>query len=252
MGHILFDTSEIVLFPILIFLFATANILGAFVGRKDRNISETTPAALLGLLALLLGFSFSMVIARFDLRRDLVLKESNAIGTAFLRAGAIQDPASSTIKKTLREYVDARLEFYAAGADLPRIYKALDRATALQKRFWSTAEAEAKKGPTAISGLMLSSLNEVIDLDAARVDALRNHLPEALFYLLIAISTCALFTLGTIEGWKGRHPLPWKLLLPILVATVLTTLVDIDRPRRGVIKASQDSMIALKKELDAN
>ncbi len=247
---LIFRTDLAVLFPAMILLFAAANLSGAFVGTKRHGLSDTTPAALLGLLALLLGFSFSMVVSRFDNRRAIVLKEANAIGTAFLRAGAIQDPAATGIRKDLREYVDVRLEFYNAGADLDRIQKAIDRSGQLEKHFWAAAETVAQRNSTAVTGLLLSSLNEVIDVDAERVDALRNHLPENLFVLLIVVACCALFSLGVIEGWKGTYPWLWKFLLPMLMAIVFITLADLDRPRRGIFGVDQGSMIALKKTLD--
>ena len=98
-----------------------------------RSQMGTIEGAILGLLGLLLGFTFAMAVSRYDHRKELVLEEANAIGTTYLRASLLPEPQSTTIKDLLARYVDVRLDFYRAGSDPRQLADSLDRATALQQ-----------------------------------------------------------------------------------------------------------------------
>lgn len=107
--------------------------------------------AVLGMLALLLGFTFSMAVARYENRRDLVLQEANSIGTTYLRASLLPEAQKAVVEEKLRSYVDVRLDFYSAGIDAAKIAAAESKAAALQRELWSHAVAAAKEAPTPIT-----------------------------------------------------------------------------------------------------
>lgn len=208
-------------------------------------------AALLGLLALLLGFAFAMAVSRFDTRKALVLEESNAIGTTYLRARLLPEPQRQELKKLLHAYVDARLAFYDAGTDRARLGAANTAAAQLSERLWSLAVGLADKDPRSVPlGLFVQSLNDVIDLHEKRLQALDNHVPEAVLYLLYGVASVALGFIGYGCGLDGQRRAVSTALVSILIALVLMVIIDIDRPRRGLIKVSQDSMIRLKQSID--
>jgi len=146
-------------------------------------------AALLGLLALLLGFTFAMAVSRFDTRKSLVLAEANAIGTVGLRASLLPPAERAPFLGDLRDYVDARLMFYDAGTDKERIDASISRTTKIQNQLWTIAAAAAAGESNSIPfGLLLQSLNELFDLAERRQVALENRVPESVLYLLFTVT----------------------------------------------------------------
>ena len=125
-------------------------------------------ASILGLVALVLGFTFSLAASRFDARRIAVLEESNAIGTTYLRARLLPEPQRSEIPRLLREYVEARIQVTEEG----KTEQALARSEALHELLWAQATAAAEKDTGSImTGVFIQSLNDVIDLHAKRVSS---------------------------------------------------------------------------------
>jgi len=151
----------------------------------NRTHVNALQAALLGLLALLLGFTFAMAVSRFDTRKSLVLAEANAIGTVGLRASLLPPAERLPFLSDLRDYVDARLMFYDAGTDKQRIDASISRTTKIQNQLWTIAAAAAAGESNSIPfGLLLQSLNELFDLAEQRQVALENRVPESVLYLL--------------------------------------------------------------------
>jgi hypothetical protein len=207
-------------------------------------------AASLGLLALLLGFTFSMALTRFDTRKQLVLDEANAIGTTYLRAQLLPNPARKEVSNLLRRYVDVRLDFYQAGVNQRKLQNVDDETEKLHKALWSYAMATGGRDPRAIpTGLFIQSLNEVIDLHAKRVTAMENHVPESIFVLLSVVATLSLGLVGYGAGMgRDRNLLPMVVSV-ILIASVILLIMDLDRPRRGLIRVSQQGMVHLQESL---
>ena len=257
-GEMLFGLNEWLIFAIFIILLLSASEIGYRLGwRAQSKINEPTrsqvnmlQAASLGLLALLLGFTFSMALTRFDTRKQLVLDEANAIGTTYLRAQLLPNPARKEVSNLLRRYVDVRLEFYQVGINQSGLQKVDDDTEKLHSALWSYAIAVGGQDPRAIpTGLFIQSLNEVIDLHAKRVTALGNHVPESIFILLLVVATLALGLIGYGAGMgRDRNILP-TVISVILIASVILLIMDLDRPRRGLIKVSQQSMVHLQEGL---
>jgi hypothetical protein len=156
-------------------------------GLEDPAKSELTTlqSAMVGLLALLLGFSFAMAESRFETRRQLVLEEANAVGTTYLRSQALAEPYQTKVAALLREYVADRLKYYAAGIDPEKLDEVNRQTGQMQTELWSQVMDAINKDPHSIpAGLFISSLNEVIDLHMKRDIARQNHVPEAVLSLL--------------------------------------------------------------------
>lgn len=203
--------------------------------------------ALLGLLGLLLGFTFAMSVGRYETRKQIVLDEANAIGTAWLRAGYLTDENRDIIRPALFGYTEARLSL-AQGAEGEEKFRAqLSQSEILQARMWEAAVAEVKKNDTPAVGLFVSSLNDLIDLDGKRHAATRNHVPVSVWLLLLLVAVTACWTTGYVTGLgeAGRHALP-MVVLPVLLSIVIMIIADLDNPRRGLIKVSQQSMVDLQ------
>ncbi len=136
--------------------------------------------------------------------------------------------------------------FFAAGNDQRRLREALDRATVLQQRLWSEATALAKAEPTILSSLLIQSINDTLDFDAQRRDALHNRIPPPVWILLTAVSLMACFLTGYVDRRRASIVI---LALPLVLAAVLTQVADLDSPRSGMIVVSQQQMLRLKSSL---
>jgi hypothetical protein len=257
-GELFYGINEWFIFAALLVLLFLATETGFKLGRRARSgIDEHTrseitmiQAAVLGLLALLLGFTFSMSASRFDTRKQLILEESNAIGTTFLRARLLPEPRRTEVSNVLRRYVDVRIEFYMSGTDRIKLRQATDQTEQLHNELWSRAVAVAEKDPRAVTtGLFLQSLNEMIDLHAKRMAALDNHVPETIFMLLYVVSVLSMGLVGYGCGLGTRRNLLATMTAAFLVASVILLLVDLDRPRRGLIKTGHKSMVNLRDSL---
>lgn len=253
------QTDLTLLFVLIVIAFVAALELGFRLGVCFRPTANADPerthiasiqASALGLLALLLGFTFAMAVARSDERRVLVLEEANAIGTAVLRAQLLPTPYDQTAANYLKSHVDARLAFFEAGIDPSRLSAAEQRAATTEAQLWSVARDAAAADPKSIpTGLFIEALNAVIDVHEKRRVAFNNHVPEAAIYLLVFVSMAAL-TVTSYRGGLVRRRHFWSnLTLAVLIAMVLAAILDIDRPRRGLIQVNQDSLVRLKASL---
>jgi Protein of unknown function (DUF4239) len=218
---------------------------------SDPSQISTLENAVLGLLALLLAFTFSMALARYDARKQLVLAEANAIGTAFLRAQLLPPPDDKEITNLLRQYVDVRLEFYGADLDEVKVREESEKTERLHQQIWSHAiDLSAKDERSGAVRLFIESINEVMDFHEKRLTAMRDHVPETVFLTLYMVAAVGLGFVGYSRGFSGRRHFLVTLILAILISTVITLIADLDRPRRGLIKVSQQSMLDLRQSLE--
>ncbi len=256
--QILFQVNMVVIFLSSIFSFLVATEAGFRVGRRaqarvnDASRSEisTIQGAMLGLLALMLGFTFSMAMSRFEVRKQLVLEEANAIGTTFLRAQLLPEPSRQEVSRLLRQYVKVRLDFYQAGIDPKKLHESRNMTEQLHKQLWFHAIDLGGKDPRAIPvGLFIQSLNEVIDLHAKRINALENHVPEIILMLLYFVAIIVTGLIGYGCGLGGKRNFFVTLTASMLIASVILVIIDLDRPRRGLIKVSQQRLLELRDSL---
>ncbi|MCU1279300.1 MAG: hypothetical protein JWM53_2846 [bacterium] len=218
----------------------------------SRTELTTLQGAVLGLLALLLGFSFAMAEARYQTRRDLVIAESNAIGTTLLRAQLLPDPPRAELTQLLERYIDARVAFHAAGTDRARLRRASAEAERLQAELWARGAAEALRDVQAeTTPLFLQSLNDVIDLHARRIVALENRVPESILMLLLVVATIACGLIGYGNGLAGDRNFVTTLFMVIVYCAVMLLIVDLDRPDRGLVRVPQQSLLRLRLGLGA-
>jgi hypothetical protein len=201
-----------------------------------RGLMSATGAAILGLLGLLLGFALSMAIARWDTRREVIISESNAIGTLSLRAGLLEEPLRGQLREALRAYSEARVALGGSRSHPESLRTARQESEALHVVIWSVVES-ANQPTTANATLaaLISSANELIDLHELRLASVENHLPPALFILLLALGAASVTFLAWSFGaasHRGRVPI---LMLALLIGAVLALIMDVNRPQRGVI-----------------
>ena len=252
---LLYRTNEVVINWVFFALTLTALEVGFQLGRKveartPESIKSqifTVEAGMLGILALLLGFTMSMAVSRFEIRKQLVLEEADAIGTSSLRAQLLPAPAGPEISSLLRQYVDVRVQYGTAGNDFARL-EDLNRETArLQTELWTRTVTYAQQDPNPVrAGLLLQSLNQAIDLGEARWMAIQNHVPESVIFVNAAVGLLSSMLVGYSFGVNGRRNIFSMFMLAVAITLVLAVIIDLDRPRSGFIRGGQQPMIDLQ------
>lgn len=206
-------------------------------GKEDDSFG-TLQGAVLGFLGLLLGFSFAGASSRFLDRQELIAKEANAIGTAFLRADLLDEPFRKQMQEALEQYTQHRIavgqRMSEGGVD---IAAAMAEVAAFHTRIWAAARDGALAKP-AVLNLVIGVTNEVLDIHDERIAAARKHLPTFLLVLLCICSVMAMATLGVQEGRSGSRNLPMTASVIVLVAATLWATLDLDHPRLGLIRLS--------------
>ncbi len=256
--ELLYDIKEGWVLLAVLFLFMAAFEAGYRLGFRAQQIGDgsrsqlgTVQGAVLGLLALLLAFSSSMALSRYDMRKSLVMEEANAIGTTYLRAKCLEGDLRGRAEALLRDYAKLRLTFYDADQDDKRRAEEYGKAEKIHRQLWWIAVAASTADNRSVpAGLFMKSLNDVIDLHTKRITATNNHVPESILFLLIIASVCSLGLTGYGAGVAGNRHLLSTVIFIILVSITFMTILDLDRPRRGLIKVSQQSMIDLNKSME--
>jgi hypothetical protein len=206
--------------------------------------------ATLGLLALLLGFSFALAAGRFNDRVQLITQEANAIGTAWLRCDLLPDVTRDATRNLLQAYTAQRTAFYGA-ADAAASAAAVAESEKLQARIWATFVSEAKSSSER-ANVLLPPVNELIDLHGSRVAASQRHMPGVLLGLLIACSAISVAAVGYGCGVAGKRNVVLTTALTFLIAGTLWAIIDMDHPRKGLIRVGQQPMLDLQKSLQQN
>lgn len=215
-------------------------------GSEPQASLGTIVAAMLGLLAFMLGFTFNVALSRFDERRTAILDDANAIGTTYLRADFLDEPERGQAKHLLREYVQVRLK----GIVPEQLDEMAAKTQSLQTQLWSIAAHLGKEKPNPISGLFISSLNETIDMDAKRVNiGIYARVPESVWLVLFAVSALSMLGVGYYSGQTGSRSWAEILLLVVTFSLVTLLVADLDRPHEGFIRASQQPMESLEKQI---
>lgn len=202
--------------------------------------------AMLGVLGLQIAFTMSMGAARFDARRQLVVEEANAIGTTWLRSQVMPEPENAEFAGLLRQYVDARVQFTHV-RNLKELPEQRAITARLQDQLWSRATGFATRDPRSVpAGLLLQTSNQMIDLEATRWASFWSHIPDSVFCANVLIAALAAMLLGYGFGVIGRRNMISTLMLALSISSVLTVIVDLDRPWQGYIKVSQQPMLDLQ------
>lgn len=211
---------------------------------KTTNVVE---GSLLGLLALLLGFSFSLSNSRYDKRQSLVIDEANAIGTAILRCDLYPDSVKTPLKMAMRDYLEARIRYDEAGSNKDSILASLGATEHAQKRLWKIVSTAAQSQENVVrTNQMVPALNEMFDIASTRQALLLAKVPDLIFFLLFALC----FTGSFLIGYSDDKQPEWGIVSSFLIMVGLSIymILDLDRPRTGIInnKAIYQQISALR------
>jgi hypothetical protein len=254
----------------IVFLFTSALFLGMLlfleIGRRIgiRRLQDDSGAAAEGVgavdgavfavLGLLIAFTFSGATARFDSRRQLIVEETNDIGTAYLRLDVLPADAQPALRDAFRRYLDARIETYRSFPDIAAVRRSFATANELQRQIWRQAVEAVRSddSPPAAPMLLLPALNAMIDITTTRAMATQMHPPRVVFVMLFGLALAASLLAGYgMTGSKIRsrfHMLGFSLVIAIAVFVIL----DIEYPRLGLIRidAFDQAMVDLRESMN--
>ena len=233
---------------VLITLFLMGLLLACIeTGRRIRLRQKTEEAssglsvidgAVFGLLGLLLAFAFSGADSRFEARRQLIVQETNAIGTAWLRVDLLPPATQPQLRQDFRKYVDDRIAFYQYLNDDPEKASAVfEHSSALQMKIWTESIAAARQDPSpAVLSLVMSSLNDMIDITTTRTVALQTHPPLPIFVLLFILALASSLVAGFGMGDRRKRPWLHTVVYAVALTVTIYTILDLEFPRSGIIR----------------
>lgn len=226
--------------------------IGARVGTKlrppreeERDDLGLVISSSLTLLALIIGFSFSMAVTRYDQRKNYEEEEANAIGTEYVRAELLPATDAAKVKQLLTQYLDHRLVFFTTRDDR-ELQRINEETTKLHDQMWSVVARAAAAQPNPIVGLVVSGMNDVLNRQGYTQAAWWNRIPTGAWTLMLALSICCCLLVG-----YGAHQKKGLLFtaLPFLLSIAFFLIADIDSPRRGVIRVRPQNLISLSESL---
>jgi hypothetical protein len=232
------------LFGGMLLFMETGRRLGARRAARDPEAAKsavgTIDGAVFALLGLLVAFSFSGAAARFDARRQLIVEEANDIGTAYLRLDLLPPAAQPELRAAFRQYVDSRLAAYNKLPDLAAVERELEENARLQRLIWQkSVEACVTQNSPAATTLLMSALNEMIDITTTRTMAGRLHPPRIIFFLLVGMALASAMLAGYEMGNSSRRRSPLHMLAFAGVTSLaFYVILDLEYPRLGFIQVA--------------
>jgi hypothetical protein len=237
------DVNEWAVFAAVLLFLLLASELGFRLARRvhpggEAPASEVSAiqGAVLGLLALLLGFTFSLAMARFEARKELVRNEANVIGTAYLRSELLPEPQRDHVARLMREYLETRFELQRRGFARQALGAIHLHSGKLQAQMWNDVMTAAKAAPDSeMMSLVVSSMNELIDTHGLQMAAVRSRVPISVFMLLVGVAVASLGLTGYASGPHHRQSLVLNVVVSVLITAVVMLIFDLHRPSRGII-----------------
>lgn len=196
-------------------------------------------AGLLTLASFVLGLSFAQASSRFDARRELVVKEANAIGTTWLRADQLPPARAAAFRQILTAYTAIRLKAYETPRS-PALYRqAIDQSDDDQSQLWSLASSALRERPNDLGlSLLMETLNDTIDVSAEQLQALTTHVPTAVVELTLVLVILGALSLGLRFAIDKARPAALSAIYVVACVVVISMMVDYDRPQTGFVKVN--------------
>ena len=244
-----------IIFSIFIFLALLGSArIGVFSRKRLSKLKDgehedfyVVLGASLTLLGLIIGFTFSMAVNRYDQRKNYEEAEANAIGTEYVRADLLPAADASRVRRLLKDYLDQRILFYQSRDD--RRLREVNASTAqLQNQLWSVVQAAAVANPTPVIALVVSGMNDVLNSQGYTQAAWWNRIPPSAWGLMAAIAICCNLLIGYATR-LGEEKVIWLFILPILVSISFFLIADIDSARGGIIRVRPQNLESVSQSL---
>ena len=230
--------SIIIFFLILLFNWAGYKFkkwhLEKYPGRVPEDLGSIE-GSMLGAMALLLGFTFSIAISKFETRRQITVDEANDIGTAILRCDMYPDSVRNPLRADFKEYIEARIAYYAVGDNEEKIKQEIAKASEISGRIWKRVAIQAQNRENiAVTAQMIPAVNAMIDIVTTRDASRISRVPRLVLFVLLALVLISSFVLGSDYNGKKRNRI---LIFSYALAMTLTLdlITELDRPREGLI-----------------
>jgi hypothetical protein len=242
-------------FVISLALLLLGALLGCWLGGRATvrggTATGTIAGGIMGMLALIMGFTFSMALSRYDARRDAVLQEATAIGTAALRARLLPAPLSADCLILLSEYIQIRLDVAKRIPSSDEMDAALVRSTAIQEELWQRAgEVVLNNNAMVPTGLYITALNEMIDDQERRLIAIQNRVPAVVIFGVYGIGLIAVSFVGYTVGLEKQSSRLQVCVLSLVIALVLLLIMDLNSPDTGYMRVNQQPLLDAAASLD--
>jgi hypothetical protein len=238
-------------------IFAMSEVGFQLGRRKGPSPDGSDPSSLLQttaftLLALLLAFSFSLALGRYDARRAALLREANAISTTYLRTDLLDDTAAPAVRLNLRAYIAERIAYAHAEAQPDQRRLADQRSTEIQGTLWKLAMQNANRDRhSTMIPLFIAALNDTINLSSEERAVLSTHIPDIVIVWLLLIAFIASAMMGYGFGRQGKRAVIFKVVFAIMVAIVFGLVLDLDRPQRGIIRVNLAPLQTVQRSMEA-
>ncbi len=254
--------NQIVRYPLLVLAMGLLTLwlsakIGAFFRKRRQNPQEAeredfgfVVAGTMTLLALIIGFSFSMASSRYDQRKNLEESEANAIGTEYIRADFLPVADAARVRTLLRSYLDQRVLFFETRDD--RKLRQIDAATAqIETDLWSAVQVPAAAQPTPLVTTAVTGMNDVLNSKGCTQAAWLNRIPMAAWGLMAAIAICCNLLIG-YGARRGEAKGILLLVLPLILSISFTLIANIDSPRGGMVRVHPQNLESLSQSLRAH
>jgi hypothetical protein len=251
------NLDDYLLFALALFVLWLSARIGSFFHKRRQKLEEDMPedfgvilTATLTLLGLIIGFSFSMAIGRYEQRKNYEEEEANAIGTEYVRADLLPAADAARVRALLRNYLDQRILSYET-RDEQQLRQINANTAQLQSELWSAVQAPAAAQPTPVVALAISGMNDVLNSHGYTQAAWWNRIPFAAWGLMAAIAICCNF----LVGYGVRHAEAEGMLIlviPLVVSISFFLIADIDSPRGGVILVQPQNLVSVAQSLHAH
>jgi len=248
--------NPLLVFAVSILVLWLAARVGSFVAARrslaeeEREDFSLIVAAVLTLLGLLIGFSFSMATSRYDQRKNYEEAEANAIGTELVRTDLLPSADAAKVRALIRDYLDQRVLFYTA-RDREQLRQINARTARLQSALWSAILPPAAAQPNPVVALAVSGMNDVLNAQGYTQAAWWNRIPHAAWGLMVIIAICCNLLVG--YGMRSANKEAVLLLvLPLVVSIAFFLIADIDSPRGGLVRVAPQNLLSLSESLPAH
>ena len=253
------DASVIVLIVIVAMLVAAE--VGYWIGlRRHVHVGDmgrghfgAVLGAMLGLVALMLGFTFNISLQRYETRRQLVMADANALNAVFLQSGMIPKPGGKEFKRRLRQYIDLRTDTAGLKAEITQeeLAPIVAQTEELHHQMWEQVRMMAQANPP-VTGMdtMMTLLSNAQSINRQRIFAYQGRVPAAIIGLLLGASIIAMVAVGLAGGLGQYRGMTARILLTLLLSGAIFIILDLDQPRRGLMPLDQGPMLQIRGIID--
>lgn len=251
----LFSTSQFIIMTVFMILFVVVIVIGHWIGARSRHETDeeskpynmTILGGSLGLLGLILGFTFSMAVARYEGGKAQIVRETNAVGTAYLRSKTLPDDDRRFAHELFIKYTDALIAHYNLKIDPDSFQASVRELSSIQDQIWFQATRVAAKKPDMVpTGIYLQALNDMIDRGGERLAFIRYRVPDVVYVLVFMTSLMTLCLAGYVAGFAGTRRYLVTSVFAAVIVIVIGIIIDLDRPRRGLVQIDLQQLSDLR------